>query len=68
MAELAEAKKAKDEIAKRLEEVTKERDALRSEIGSSKHMLEMEKISAKLSGLSEEVAKKGSVVAGLRRI
>ena len=64
-AELAEAKKAKDEIAKWLEEATKERDALRSEIGNSKHMLEMDKIWANVSGLRDEVAKKGFIVDGL---
>ena len=40
---------------------------MRSEIGNSKHMLEMEKISANVSGLREDVAKKGSVVDGSGR-
>ncbi|XP_061365729.1 uncharacterized protein LOC133309005 [Gastrolobium bilobum] len=44
----------KEEVAKQLEEAAKERDALRSEIGNSSHMLVtgMEKISAKVSSFS----------------
>ncbi|TKY60221.1 myosin-10 isoform X1 [Spatholobus suberectus] len=49
-----DAVREKEEAAKQLEETAKERDALRSEIGNSSHMLVtgMEKISAKVSSFA----------------
>ncbi|XP_027364309.1 myosin-10 [Abrus precatorius] len=49
-----DALREKEETAKQLEETAKERDALRSEIGNSSHMLVtgMEKISAKVSSFA----------------
>ncbi|RZB96700.1 hypothetical protein D0Y65_020431 [Glycine soja] len=49
-----DAVREKEETAKQLEETAKERDALRSEIGNSSHMLVtgMEKISAKVSSFA----------------
>lgn len=49
-----DAVREKEETAKQLEETGKERDALRSEIGNSSHMLVtgMEKISAKVSSFA----------------
>ncbi|CAJ1938206.1 unnamed protein product [Sphenostylis stenocarpa] len=52
--QLEEKAKQVEEKAKQLEETAKERDALRSEIGNSSHMLVtgMEKISAKVSSFA----------------
>lgn len=65
-----DAVREREETAKQLEETAKERDALRSEIGNSSHMLVtgVEKISAKVNGFSGGALPRSQKYTGMAAI